>query len=242
MSDSAKPTVLVVSAHAADFVWRAGGAIALYASRGYRVRILCLSYGERGESESLWKIPGMTLERVKQERESESQRAAEILGAEIRFFDSGDYPIRVTDQLVDEVTTEFRLCQPTIVLTHSFEDPYNTDHPAANDLTIRARIYAQAAGSSLPGKRLGAPPVFMFEPNQPEQSEFKPQVLLDVTGVFDRKKAAMESMQAQAHLWEYYMDLAKRRGTQARRNSGRNEIQYAEAYQRAYPQVSGDLA
>ncbi len=46
-----KKTVLVVSAHAADFVWRAGGAIALYSGRGYRVRILCLSYGERGESE-----------------------------------------------------------------------------------------------------------------------------------------------------------------------------------------------
>ena len=46
-----KKTVLVISAHAADFVWRAGGAIALYADRGYHVRIVCLSYGERGESE-----------------------------------------------------------------------------------------------------------------------------------------------------------------------------------------------
>ena len=46
-----KKSVLVVSAHASDFVWRAGGAIALYAKQGYRVRILCLSYGERGESE-----------------------------------------------------------------------------------------------------------------------------------------------------------------------------------------------
>jgi LmbE family N-acetylglucosaminyl deacetylase len=50
MENSTK-TILVVSAHAADFVWRAGGAIALYASRGYKVRILCLSYGERGESQ-----------------------------------------------------------------------------------------------------------------------------------------------------------------------------------------------
>lgn len=41
-------TALVVSAHSADFVWRAGGAIALYARRGWRVKILCLSLGERG--------------------------------------------------------------------------------------------------------------------------------------------------------------------------------------------------
>ena len=62
---SEKDVVLVVSAHAADFVWRAGGAIALYASRSCRVRVLCLSFGERGESERLWKEPGMTLEQVK---------------------------------------------------------------------------------------------------------------------------------------------------------------------------------
>ena len=85
--DSEKDVVLVVSAHAADFVWRAGGAIALYSSRGCRVRVLCLSFGERGESEKLWKEPGMTLERVKKARRGEAERAPEVLGAEIRFFD-----------------------------------------------------------------------------------------------------------------------------------------------------------
>src|ERR1035441_1036499 len=94
-------TILVVSAHAADFVWRAGGAIALYAGRGYRVRILCLSFGERGESERLWRQAGMTVERVKAARQAESEKAAEILGAEIRFFDSGDYPLRASEETVN---------------------------------------------------------------------------------------------------------------------------------------------
>ena len=95
--------VLVFSAHAADFVWRAGGAIALYASRGCRVRILCLSYGERGESQGAWKQPGMTVERVKQIRCAESSCAAEILGADIRFFDSGDYPLRLSDETIHQI-------------------------------------------------------------------------------------------------------------------------------------------
>jgi len=240
MSD--KKSVIVISAHAADFVWRAGGAIALYAGRGFRVRILCLSYGERGESERLWKMARMTVEKVKKEREDESRRAADILGAEIRFFDSGDYPIRVTDELVNEITKEFRLAQPELILTHSSNDPYNTDHPTAHKVTVDARIYAQAAGSPLEGKKLGAPPLFMFEPHQPEQCNFKPQVLLDITSVWERKRKAMESMQAQEHLWEYYTDLAKRRGVQAVRNSGRRDIKYAEAYQRFYPQVTADLS
>jgi 4-oxalomesaconate hydratase len=237
-----KKTVLVISAHAADFVWRAGGAIALYSGRGYRVRILCLSYGERGESERLWKMPSMTLERVKGMRQAESEKAADILGAEIRFFDSGDYPLRTTEQLIHQMVTEFRACQPDFVLTHSSADPYNFDHAEAYQVTMRTRIYAQAAGYPAEGKKLGAPPVFAFEPHQPEQCEFKPQVLLDITPVFDRKRKAMESMEAQEHLWEYYTDLAKRRGVQAVRNSGKSGIKFAEAYQRVYPQVTEELS
>lgn len=235
-------SILVVSAHAADFVWRAGGAIALYSERGYRVRILCLSYGERGESERLWRQPGMTLDCVKTSRRAESEKAAGILGAEIRFFDCGDYPIRPTEETVHEMVVEFRKVQPEFVLTHSFADPYNFDHPDATNLTLRTRVYAQAAGYPAEGKKLGAPPVFIFEPHQPEQCEFKPQVLLDITPVYEIKRKAMESMEAQEHLWEYYSDLARRRGTQAVRNSGRKEIKYAEAYQRVYPQVASELS
>lgn len=241
--DSTKDTVLVVSAHAADFVWRAGGAIALYASRGARVRILCLSYGERGESQGLWKKEGMTLEHVKKVRRAEAERAAGVLGAEIRFFDAGDYPLKVTDELTEELVQEFRIVQPTAVLTHTLSDPYNGDHTATANLTMNARVYAQAMGyPSEHKKHLGAPPVFLFEPHQTEMCDFKPQVLLDITPVFDQKRRAMECMDAQEHLWNYYTDVARRRGTQAVRNSGRKEIKYAEAYQRIYPQVTDVLA
>jgi 4-oxalomesaconate hydratase len=235
-------TVLVFSAHAADFVWRAGGAIALYASRGCRVRILCLSFGERGESQGAWKDPGMTVERVKEIRRAESERAAGLLGAEVRFFDAGDYPLRRTDALVEELVREYRTCLPSLVLTHSYEDPYNPDHPMANQLSLNARVYAQAEGYPLPGPALGAPPVFMFEPHQPEQCGFTPDLLLDVTAAWESKRAAMASMAAQQHLVDYYSDLSRRRGTQAVRNSGRRGIVHAEAYQRVFPQVTGELA
>ena len=81
--NQASKSVLVFSAHAADFVWRAGGAIALYTSRGWRVRILCLSFGERGESQGAWKQPGMMLDRVKKIRRTEAKQAATLLGAEL---------------------------------------------------------------------------------------------------------------------------------------------------------------
>lgn len=239
--ESARETLLVVSAHAADFVWRAGGAIALYASRGHCVRVLCLSYGERGESQGLWKKEGITIDRVKQIRHEEAAKAAEILGAKIRFFDAGDYPLKVTDQLIEELVQEFRSVQPTVVLTHTPIDPYNADHTETSRLTMNARVYAQAMGYPSEHKHLGAPPVFYFEPHQTEMCQFKPDVILDVTPVFETKVKAMHCMETQVHLWNYYTDVAKRRGTQGGRNSGNPAIVYAEAFQRVYPQVTMDV-
>ena len=230
-------TALVVSAHSADFVWRAGGAIALYASRGYQVTIVCLSFGERGESAKLWKQPGMTLQKVKQERKREAETAAGILGASVRFFDLGDYPMRIPDMAIEQLADIYREVNPEFVLTHCTKDPYNHDHPLASAAAQEARIIAQAHGHRPGQKVLGAPPVFLFEPHQTEQSEWNPNVLLDITEVWERKREAFESMAAQDHLWLYYTRVALQRGAQASRNSDRG-IKYGEAYERVYPQVT----
>jgi 4-oxalomesaconate hydratase len=140
----------------------------------------------------------------------------------------------------------YRDVAPTVVLTHTLEDPYNGDHPAAARTAIQARILAQAIGYDAPGEVAGAPPVFHFEPHQPEMSGFRPDVLLDVTEVFATKRAAMESLAAQQHMWDYYTDLAVRRGVQLKRNAGPNlglpANTMAEAFMRMYPQVTDRLA
>jgi 4-oxalomesaconate hydratase len=238
-------SMLVVSAHAADFVWRAGGAIALAASRGDHVTVLCLTYGERGESASAWRA-GRTLEEIKELRRAEASSAAGVLGAEIEFLDAGDYPLRESDDLVGRIVGVYRRVNPSVVLTHSLADPYNQDHPAAAQMALRARVLAQAIGYPAPGEPIGAPPVFLFEPHQPEMCGFKPEVLLDITPVFETKRKAMEALAAQQHLWEYYTDLAKRRGTQLKRNAGPNlglpHATMGEAYMRVFPQVTDRLS
>ena len=241
MSEPQK-TALVVSAHSADFVWRAGGAIALYASRGWKVRIVCLSFGERGESAKLWRQPGMTLERVKADRRREAQAAADLLGGEVEFFDLGDYPMRVPPEAIDRLVDVYRSLQPAFVLTHALEDPYNFDHPLAAHVAQEARVIAQALGHKPGTGVLGAPPVFLFEPHQTEQCNWKPQVLLDITPVWEKKRAAFELMAAQEYLWDYYTRVALQRGVHAARNSEMKNIKYAEAYQRLFPQVTGELA
>lgn len=233
-------TALIVSAHSADFVWRAGGAIALYAKRGWRVCVVCLSFGERGESAKLWRQPGMTLDKVKADRRDEAARAAEVLGAEALFFDAGDYPMRITDELLYKLVDVYRDLRPSFVLTHSLDDPYNFDHPLAAHVAQEARVIAQAHGHNPAQKVIGAPPVFLFEPHQPEQCNWKPQVFLGIDEVWEQKRKAFEIMAAQEHLWEYYTRVALQRGVQASRNSNL-KITHAEAFQRVFPQVTEDL-
>ena len=177
------PSVLVFSAHAADFVWRAGGAIALYASRGYRVRILCLSFGERGESQGAWKRAGHD----PRAREGDSPRRVRARGGPARRG-SDDSSTPATIRCARPTRWSTRWCRST---ERAGRDRADTrvqrsvqSGPSGGESDLaQTRVYAQAEGYPLPGPALGAPPVFMFEPHQPEQCDFKPDVLLDVTPV-----------------------------------------------------------
>jgi 4-oxalomesaconate hydratase len=234
-------TALVVSAHSADFVWRAGGTIALHAERGWAVTVVCLSYGERGESAKLWRQPGMTLERVKTERQAEAEAAASRLGvADIQFWDLGDYPITLERDALFRLADLYRAIRPEFVLTHSSRDPYNQDHPATSAFVQHARIIAQAHGHNPLHPVLGAPGVFLFEPHQTEQCDWKPDLLLDITSVWPKKRSAIECMAGQEHLWEYYTRVALQRGAQAARNSNKS-ITYGEGYQSVFPRVADCL-
>jgi 4-oxalomesaconate hydratase len=232
---------LVIAAHPGDFVWRAGGAIALHALRGWRMRILCLSFGERGESQFAWKKEGATLAGVKADRKREAQAAAEVLGAEIEFMDAGDYPLVTTDAMMDRAIDLYRELKPAFVLTHSLNDPYNLDHPEATRFAQAARIVAQAMGHKPSADySYSAPPVFLFEPHQPEMCGFMPNVILNIDEAWERKRKAFECLPAQKHLWAYYERVALNRGMQGGRNSGKG-MTYGEAYQRLFPMVVEEL-
>ena len=245
MSD--QKTALVVSAHAADFVWRCGGAIALHQERGYEVTIVCLSFGERGESAKLWKQEGgTTLEEVKSSRRGEAEAAAKALDAhDIQFFDVGDYPMVLDQEDKFRLVDVMRKVQPNFLMSHSHYDPYNTDHSYATAVTMECRMIAQAWGHNPGEKVLGAPQLYLFEPHQTEQMQWKPDVFLDITDVWDKKRAAIECMQGQEHLWDFYTNVAENRGNHFRRNSGgqaggRN-ARYAEGFQSVYPRTVDEL-
>jgi len=234
-------TALVVSAHSADFVWRAGGAIALHAAAGWAVTVVCLSFGERGESAKLWRRDGMTLDTVKATRQREAERAAAALGvADIQFWDLGDYPITLDRTSLFRLAGVYRAIRPRWMMTHSRLDPYNADHPAVSAFAQEARVVAQAHGHEPGVPVIGAPQVYLFEPHQPEQCQWRPDTILNIDPVWEKKRAAIECMEGQEHLWEYYTRVAMQRGVQGGRNSG-VPMTYGEAYESVFPAVVSTL-
>lgn len=241
MSEAKK--VLVISAHAADYVWRAGGTIARYIKHGAQVKVIVLSLGVRGESNDLWK-KGYSAQEVHDVRLSETRKAAAILGIEdFECWDLQDYQIDTGAALQDRLVRAIRDFRPEIILTHDRYDVLNPDHNNVSDVVYRSSILSNSGGVQVEGttatKQMA---LFGFEPHQTELSQFKPGCFIDITETYDLKIQAMHCFQAQQHLIQYYTDRAFLRGNHARRISGCQDIKYAESFATFFPYVGREFA
>jgi 4-oxalomesaconate hydratase len=209
------------------------------------VTVVCLSFGERGESARLWK-EGKSLDEVKAIRRTEAENAAKALNVhDLQCLDLGDYPLDLGQEAQTQLVDIIRAVQPRFILTHSQYDPYNTDHMRTTEFVLTCRMIAQAWGHN-PGEQvLGAPQLYLFEPHQTEQMGWKPDTFLDITEVWDLKRAAIECMEGQHHLWDYYTNVAENRANHFRRNSGGQAggrtAKYAEAFQSVFPRTVDEL-
>lgn len=235
--------LLVVSAHAADYVWRSGGTITKYVSNGAEVCVVVLSFGVRGESNDLWKQPGATAESVKEIRRGETTAAANILGIKnIEFWDLEDYPIRVDSALEDRLVRKIREFRPDFIISHDRFDVLNPDHNAVSDLVFRCSVMSNSAGVRIDGlKNTKQMQIFGFEPHQTELSHYTPGLFVDITETYEKKVEAMKCFKAQSHLIEYYTERAFMRGNHARRLSGNQAYKYAESFARTFPVVSEEI-
>ena len=235
--------ILVVSAHAADFVWRSGGTIAKYIKNGAEVHVVVLSFGVRGESNDLWKDENQTVENVERIRLEESSKAAEILGVKnIEYWDFEDYPMEITRERMDRLVQKIREARPDIIITHDKKDAVNPDHDAVRNYVFQCSVMSNSAGVVTPGFPVTKQMMlFGFEPHQTEISDFKPGTFIDITETYEQKVEAMKCFKAQGHLIEYYIQRAFMRGNHARRLSGVKDYKYAESFSNFFPRVANEF-
>ena len=161
-----KKTLLAVLAHPDDESFGMGGTLALYASRGVEVHLVCATRGEVGEA-----TPELLkeFESIAKLRESELRCAAGILGlAGVHFLDYRDsgmpgspdntHPQALAAQPLDDVAANvvcyIRQLKPQVVLTFDPIGGYrHPDHIAIQRATVRAFEQArnpEFAAHSLP--------------------------------------------------------------------------------------------
>ena len=122
-----------IGAHSADFVWRAGGAVAV-ATRGRRHRRgdRALLRRARRVAASCGRSEGQTVENVKRVRHAEAERGRGALGATFRCLDFGDYPLEIDRRAAAARSpSAIREFAPDVLVTHTDTDPFNPDHPVA---------------------------------------------------------------------------------------------------------------
>ena len=174
--------VLAIGSHPDDVELSCGGTLAVLAERGYRTGILHLTRGEAGTR-------GSAEERL---REAE-QAAAALQVAELAFLDCGDGALRIGEPEEGALIAKLRELRPELVLAPPPSDRH-PDHGRAHRLVEAACFY-----SGLVRRGTGEPhrPAAVFHYMQFDS--FEPRFVVDVTGGWDAKLAALACYSSQLH-------------------------------------------
>lgn len=221
--------ILGIGAHVADVFGRAGGTIARYVQMGHKATVVALSYGERGESQSLWAKGDMTLEKVKQIKAVEAKNAAKALGVDIRLLDYDDNPIIMDRERLYTLIDIIREVKPQIVLTHWIDDWVNWDHATTSEWAVKAAWSASRLGVQTIHPAHKVKEIYMFMPSGVSDDivKFRPDILIDITDTIEKKKEVINCFPSQVkEVLDYYTGYSPLyRGRQA-------GVQYAEAFVR----------
>lgn len=173
--EAARPReyVLAVGAHPDDVEIGVGGILASHRAAGDQVTILTLSRGGKGGSPD--------------DRQHESLRSAELLGARLFLEDLVDTEITNTGPTVAIIERVVREVNPTTVYTHSVHDRHQ-DHRATHEATV---VATRAVGT-----------VACFQ-SPSSTVDFRPTRFVSIDGFTEKKLELLQCFQSQAHIRSY---------------------------------------
>lgn len=173
--EAARPReyVLAVGAHPDDVEIGVGGILAAHRAAGDQVVILTLSRGAQGGSAD--------------DRQNESLRSAELLGARLFLEDLVDTEITNTGPTVQIIERVVAQVNPTIVYTHSSHDRHQ-DHRAVHEATIVAtRAVDTVACFQSPSSTV----------------DFRPTRFVSIDGFTEKKLELLACFSSQAGIRKY---------------------------------------
>lgn len=165
--------VLAVGAHPDDVEIGVGGILAAHRAKGDQVVILTLSRGGQGGSPD--------------DRQHESLRSADLLGARLFLEDLVDTEITNTGPTVQIIERIVREVNPSIVYTHTSHDRHQ-DHRAVHEATV---VATRAVGT-----------VACFQ-SPSSTVDFHPTRFVAIDGFTETKLALLDCFRSQADIRSY---------------------------------------
>ena len=226
--------LLVVGAHPDDAEYGMGGTLLVHHAAGRRIGVVDLTRGELGSKGTA------------DLRAREAAHAAELYGASWRAcLDLGDNRVEASPGAAQLLARVLRAARPRLVFTHHHVDRH-PDHRAAHELTRRA-VFAAA----LRNLDLGVEPhVVTTTLCFPTDGVLdRPDVLVDVTGVWQQRLETMRRFTSQfdsdtleidrAHYGvDDYLEITTARARVHGQHAG---VRYAEAFLADRPARTDDL-
>lgn len=184
--------IIVFGAHPDDCDNKMGGTAALFAQMGHRVKFVSVTNGDAGHYEK----GGGNLAKI---RRKEAQEAGRRLGIEYTVLDNHDGELFPTLDVRHQVIREIRNWDADIVLTHRPVD-YHPDHRYTGVLVQDAAYLVIVPNVTPDTAPLKKNPVFLYlQDHFQKPNEFKADITVDITSVFDKKMDALD-----AHLSQFY--------------------------------------
>jgi 4-oxalomesaconate hydratase len=241
--------IMVFSAHPQDPFERTGGTIAKHLARGDQAMAVSLTTGVVTHAFNIFPATGddklRDIEKVKESKRQEFERAAKVLGlTDWRVLDFPESPMLLGMEEYVVLVDLIREFRPDVVLTHHPTEVGRHDHMDCGRYAIAAVDYARADGFPSPLAPHTVPNLFMYYyPDfRSEQlmgtSRKLPEIVVDITSVLDRKRAAMaEFAGTQAQKDQDYEKKMDRFFERVDGAAGfMNGFDYAERYVRWWPE------
>lgn len=172
--------ILAVCAHPDDAEVHVGGLLALATRKGLKAGILDLTAGDLGTRGSA------------ETRRAEALEAARILGVQRIILDLPDARFTAGEPERLAVMAQLRSLRPRILILPAPEDRH-PDHRRVHRLVREAAYYAGLKNYPCPGEPWRAAAVAWVGGENPG----RPDLLLDVTAVWDQRMAAFDAFGSQ---------------------------------------------
>ena len=225
--------ILVVTAHPDDADFGMAGTIATWTDAGIDV-ILCIATdGDAGGFD-----PAIPRHEIGGIRREEQHRAADVLGvSDVVFLGHADGRVEPSIELRRDISGAIRRTRPQRVVTHNPERYWqriaasHPDHMAVGEATVRA-IYPDARNPFAHPELLDDGLEPWVVPELWLMATPEPDVLIDITDVFDRKVKALLCHESQLPEPDALEELLRRWGMSIAADGGLPEGRLAEGFKR----------